>query len=613
MNNRLIIALEDITLSFGGKPVFEGASVHIHERDRVCLVGRNGAGKSTLMKLIASDIEPDVGRHYVLPGLVIGHLQQQPAYNAKQTVHEYVLDGLSKQDIEDGKSYLADMVLAPLQLNPDALMGSLSGGQVRRSALAQSLVHQPDVLLLDEPTNHMDMQTIEWLEGHLAAYPGTVVCVSHDRAFLAAVSRKVFWIDRGTIRTCPTGYGGFEDWAEEQLQQEARELHNMQKKMEAEHNWTQGGVTGRRKRNVRRLRELEQLRDKIRNDKAAYLSQRQKIALDPLTPVQASKVVVEFKHVNKAYGTLPILKDFNLRVMKGERIGILGRNGSGKSTFLRMLLGQESPDSGHIKRGKTAEFVYFDQHRSALDPTKTLWQTLCPDGGDHVFFEAAEEGKERRSMHVCGYLKKFLFDPKLARDRVSTLSGGQQNRLMLAYALAHPGNVLVLDEPTNDLDMDTLDMLQEILADYPGTLFIVSHDRDFLDRTVSEVLAFEGNAQVERHIGGYSDYLAATKGLPVQHEPTKAVPVAVKVASVASNKLSYKLKHELEQLPGLMKGLETELEKLRALLADPEFYTTNPQGFDDATSRYAEAQAELEQAESRWLELEELREQAEAS
>ncbi len=608
--SRVLISLEDISLTYGGKPVFENLRMHICEGDKICLVGKNGAGKTTLMRLILEELELDAGKRFVLPGITIGYLAQKVVYPPESSVKQFVVDGLKPsvhiglEDLGESREHLADMVIAPLGLEDAALMKTLSGGQLRRAALARALVEEPDILLLDEPTNHLDLGTIEWLETYLKAYRGALVCVSHDRAFLNAISRKVLWIDRGAVRSFSGGYQNFDAWAEQIMEQEAREIQNMQKKLEAEVDWTQGGVTGRRKRNQRRLSELHKLRDKLRADKASFNQTMRTIELDPLTPTQASKIVTEFKMVNKSYGDKPILKDFNLRIMRGDRIGILGQNGSGKSTFLKLLIGEIEADSGRVSRGKTMEIAYFDQNRVQLDPKKSLWQTLCSDGGDHVTLGS---GAEQRQRHVCGYLKDFLFDPKVARNQVSTLSGGQQNRLMLAKVLANPGNVLILDEPTNDLDMDTLDMLQEILADYAGTLILVSHDRDFLDRTVSKVLAFEGNAQIEGYIGGYSDYLEAKKKQPKPEGLSKINNAERAFTENSSTKMSFKLKHELEKLPERMAKLEEEQAQLKLLLADPELYTSNPVVFDKSTKRFAESVKELDAAELRWLELEEVR------
>jgi ABC transport system ATP-binding/permease protein len=610
MPARLLISLENIRLNFGGKPLFEDLSVHIAEGDKICLVGKNGAGKTTLMRLITEDLERDAGTRFAYPGVHIGYLAQNVPFDAAMQVNDFVLTGLPKEKRDDAHHHLADMMMTPLDLDGHATMGTLSGGQLRRAALARALLEEPDVLLLDEPTNHLDLVAIEWLEDYLSRYRGALVCVSHDRTFLAAVSRKVFWIDHGQVRTCPKGYGEFDAWMEEVIAHEANALQNLQKKLDAEIDWTQGGVTGRRKRNQRRMRELGRLREALKNDKAAYRQRLASIELESLPPSQASKIIAEFKGVHKSFTRpdgrkIPILHDFNLRIMRGDRIGILGKNGSGKSTFIKLLTQEITADSGLVRLGKTVDITYFDQHRVALDPSKTLWETLAPDGA-YVFVGS---GAKQKHIHVCGYLKNFLFDPKIARDKVSTLSGGQQNRLMLAKALATPGNVLILDEPTNDLDMDTLDMLQEILAEYQGTLIVVSHDRDFLDRTVTEVLAFEGNAKVEAHLGGYSDYALAKQKLPLAHaEPAVKTVAAPAKPKTASARMSYKFVLELEQLPAKIRVLEEEIAALSSQLADPDLYMRSPEQFDRGSRKLAKAQEALTHAENRWLELDAKRE-----
>lgn len=620
MNARVLISLEDIRLSFGGKPLFDALNLHVCEGDKICLVGKNGAGKTTLMRIITGDIELDGGARFALPGLRVGYLAQNVPYDDAMRVKDFVMTGMPPDKRDEAHHHLAYMMMGPLDLDGEAAMGTLSGGQIRRAALARALLEEPDLLLLDEPTNHLDLVAIEWLEDYLAHYRGAVVCVSHDRAFLAAVSRKVFWIDRGQVRTCPTGYAGFEAWMEEIIEIEAKTLHNMQKKLDAEVDWTQGGVTARRKRNQRRMNELHRLREKLKNDKAAYKQRIAAIELESLPPSQASKIIAEFKHVDKSFTRedgkkTHILRDFNIRIQRGDRIGILGKNGSGKSTFIKLMTKQMEPDAGYVRLGKTVDITYFDQHRVALDPNKTLWDTLAPDGA-YVFIG---HGAKQKHIHVCGYLKNFLFDPKIARDKVATLSGGQQNRLMLAKALATPGNVLILDEPTNDLDMDTLDMLQDILAEYQGTLIVVSHDRDFLDRTVTEVLAFEGDAVVEAHLGGYTDYIEA-KGKSGSAVPKKAVaavkakadkPAAAAATTVSSSKprMPYKWVVELEKLPAKIASLEQEVEQLHAMLADATLYTRAPEQFDKASRRMAKAQEELAASEQRWLELEDMKAQ----
>lgn len=611
MASRVLLSLEEITLTFGGKPLFEELTLHVNERDRICLVGKNGVGKTTLMRLMMEDLELDAGKRFLLPGTQIGYLAQQIAFKPDETVKEFVLSGLPKEERTEANDYLADMVIDPLGLNPHSPMEPLSGGQRRRAALAQALVKNPDILLLDEPTNHLDLQAIEWLEGYLQGYHGAVICVSHDRTFLANISRKVFWVDRGSIKICPYGYGKFEEWQEKQIEQEARELQNLQKKVEAEHGWTQGGVSGRRKRNVRRLRELGRLREKLKADKAAYRQRSQKISLDALNPPNASKVMAEFKHVHKSFERdqhkISILNDFNHLILKGDRLGILGKNGSGKSTFLKMLIKEIEPDSGHIFRSKSMDCSYFDQNRSEINKNKTLWETLCPNGGQDVLIG---RGENQKTMHVCGYLKKFLFDPTIARDIVGSLSGGQQNRLLLAKILANPGNLLILDEPTNDLDMDTLDMLQGMLADYTGTLIVVSHDRDFLDRTVTEILAFEGEAEVNHVFGGYTDYMREIHGqrpkARKQDKPeSKPQTSAPEPLDPMKKPLTYGEKLELKKLPDQMESAQAALEQIQGKLDESGLFEKDPEGFQALISNYELEKKQLAEIEERWLELEE--------
>jgi ATP-binding cassette subfamily F protein uup len=629
MNARVLIDLEDIRLSFGGKPLFDELNLHVCAGDKICLVGKNGAGKTTLMRLITGALEADAGKRFCYPGLSIGYLAQQVTFDERQTVTQFVMTGLAPEKRDESHQHLAHMMMQPLDLDEHATMATLSGGQVRRASLARALLAEPELLLLDEPTNHLDLVAIEWLENYLARYRGALVCVSHDRAFLTAISRKVFWIDHGKVRTCPKGYGEFDAWMEEIVEHEAKALQNMQKKLDAEIDWTQGGVTARRKRNQRRMNELNRLRDKLKNDKAAYKQRMAAIEIESLPPAQASKIIAEFKGVSKRFvredgKTTSILRDFNIRVQRGDRIGIVGRNGSGKSTFIKLLTGEIAPDVGRVRLGKTVDITYFDQHRSLLNPNKTLWDTLAPDGS-YVFLG---HGQKQRHIHVCGYLKNFLFDPKLARDKVGTLSGGQQNRLLLAKALATPGNVLILDEPTNDLDMDTLDMLQEILVDYQGTLILVSHDRDFLDRTVTEILAFEGDGIIEAHLGGYSDYARAKGKLQpavsssissakkkkaeqknIAHEQPESLEPTTSLTTLPKARMPYKFVVELEKLSATLARLETEIASFSAELADPTLYTRDPDRFDKASRRIARAQAELVLSESRWLELEEMKAQ----
>lgn len=620
--SELLLSIQDASVTFGGKPLFENLTMHIHEGDKICLVGKNGAGKTTLMHMITGTRELDGGKRWAVPGLTIGYLQQEVQPNVGQRVFDYILSGLPAElQIED-YHYRVEMMLEPFELTATDTMEMLSGGQLRRAALARALVEEPSILMLDEPTNHLDIGAIEWLENFLRAYRGTLLCVSHDKTFLANITNKIFWLDRGRIRVCPKGFAYFEEWSGMLLEQEERELINRGRIVAQEEAWASQGVKARRKRNVRRLEQMKEARDKLKIEKSQFLKAKSKIELPPLAAADASKIIAEFIKVGKLF-TRPggeektILDGFNLRIQRGDRIGILGKNGSGKTSFLKLMIGELAPDMGKVKLAPNLEISYFDQKRVDLDPEKSLWGTLCPTGGDYV----KVRGKER---HVCGYLKDFLFDPKNARDLVGTLSGGQKNRLLLAKILAHPGSLLILDEPTNDLDMDTLEMLEDTLAHYDGTMLIVSHDRDFLDQTVTKILAFEGEGVVEGYIGGYSDYMVATgKSLPVKapvksQKPKKSAPVmepvfhleqtnspAVKPSTVKP-KLSNKLQYELRELPRTIARLEQEINDINVLLADAELYAKDPNLFHNSLRRLVEAQEALDKSETRWLELEEL-------
>jgi len=609
-----LLTLHETYVTFGNKPLFDGLEMAIHQGDRISLVGRNGAGKTTLMQLITGARELDGGERWVEPGIRIGYLQQDIAFQVQQSVIDFIMHALPKELQNDDHRYLAEKVLEPFEIKPEAILSTLSGGQLRRVALARALVEDPDILLLDEPTNHLDLSAIEWLEQYLRAYRGTLLCVSHDKAFLANISNKVFWLDRGRIRVCPRGFGHFDEWSTELLEQEARELQKREKMVAMEMEWAQKGISARRKRNIRRLEEMKKARDKLRADKSLFNKTIRKIELEPLEASETSRVVGEFIKVSKTLrddkrDTL-ILDRFNLRIMRGDRIGILGKNGSGKTSFIRLLVGELLPDAGKVKIAKNLQFSYFDQNRALLNPKHSLKQNLCPGGGDYVDVM----GKPR---HVRGYLKDFLFDPQTADDLVGTLSGGQRNRLMLAKVLANPGGFLILDEPTNDLDMDTLEMLEEILSRYDGTLLIVSHDRDFLDQTVTKILAFGGNGEVEGYIGGYSDYMEAihpgsitkksdandTKK-PVQKSENAAASPAAKTPV----KLSFKLQYELDHLPATITKLEADIEGFKLALSDADLYIKNPEQFDRTVRHLERAQKELIKLEERWLELEALRE-----
>jgi ATP-binding cassette subfamily F protein uup len=642
MPPKLLLSVKDAMVRYSEKPVFEDLSFNIHENSRIALVGKNGAGKSTLMNIITGVQDLDDGERWEDPGLTIGYLRQDIVPQPGQTVFEYIFSEIQHEEREL-HSYKVDIVAEALELDVQAQMTRLSGGQLRRAGLARALVEEPDILLLDEPTNHLDLQAIEWLEEYLNGYRGTILCVSHDRTFLSNITNQVFWLDRGALKVSPRGFKYFDEWSEMLLDQEARELQNRKSSVAEEVAWASRGVKARVKRNVRRLALVKEMREKLKADEASYRRATQKIELKPMKPSDEhnSKVVAEFYNVHKSFEddgkVIPILDGFSMRIQRGERIGIIGKNGAGKSTFLKLLIGEMEPDQGRVKVRKELEFSYFDQKRSDLNPDDTLRKVLAPSGSDYL----KVRGKER---HVCGYLKDFMFDPGRAWDKVSQLSGGQKNRLMLAKILAEPKSCLILDEPTNDLDMDTLDMLEEILVQYQGTLIVVSHDRDFLDQTVTKILAFEGDSKIEQIVGGYSDYLAfkakqegSDKGVQKDVQAAKKTPKSSKSSlpglsgqsmdhpdkpgddSVVvkgdrgapksePKKLSYKYERELSQLPDKIAKVEAGLKELNAKLADADFYQRDPDGFHDATKQLTELEAKLERYETRWLELEGMKE-----
>lgn len=614
----LLLSVQEAAIAFNGTPVFENLTFHIKDGERICLVGRNGAGKSTLMNIITDKLDLDTGERWQLNGTKIGYLEQDVTPVKGQSVYDYVFSGLERDandaemDAETYKAmcdYKVDMVLVPLEIDPKADMTVLSGGQLRRAALARALVHEPDILLLDEPTNHLDLDVIEWLEGFLKGWRGALLVVSHDKAFLSNISNRVFWLDRGRIRVSPSGFAQFEAWSQELMDQEERELRNRAKVVEREVEWATRGVKARVKRNMGRVERMKEMRDKLKRDQSSYRKATRKIELPQVSSEMSSKVVADFKQVCKSFdnGEKIILDHFNFRVIRKDRIGILGKNGSGKTTFLRLLLGDEQPDTGTIKLSKNLDVSYFDQKRNSLKLDETLARNLVPDGGD--FIEVM--GKER---HVRGYLKQFMFDPARADDKVITLSGGQKNRLMLAKILANPGQILVLDEPTNDLDMETMEMLEDIIEAYDGTLFIVSHDRDFLDQTVSQILAFEGNGEIEHVIGGYSDYLEwKTKHkIPAKTKNEKSTKADKKNNDVKEDKpqkMTFKDKHALETLPADIEKLDQDISELATLLANPNFYMDDPKAFNKAAEKLDRKKREKEQRETRLLELMELSDQ----
>lgn len=614
----LLLSVKDALVRYNDKVVFQGLDFNIHDNSRIALVGKNGVGKTTLMNIITGTQEMDDGERWEEPGITIGYLRQEIDTKENQSVFDYIFSEI-KEGERELHAYKVDIVAEALSLDVNSQMAKLSGGELRRAGLARALVEEPKILLLDEPTNHLDLDAITWLEEYLSGYQGTLLCVSHDRAFLSNITNQVFWLDRGALKVSPRGFKYFDEWAEMLLEQEERELKNRRQIVNMEVEWASRGVKARRKRNVRRVEQMREMRARLEADEVSFKRATKKIELGEIKETDAySKVVAEFYNVSKSFEDdgkrVDILDKFSMRIRRGDRIGILGKNGSGKTTLLKLLVGELEPDSGSIKRRKELEFSYFDQKRSALDEDNTLKKTLIPEGGDYINVM----GKDR---HVCGYLKDFMFDPSRTWDKVSTLSGGQKNRLMLAKVLANPKSCLILDEPTNDLDMETLDMLEEVLSEYKGTLIVVSHDRDFLDQTVTQILAFEGGGRVERRIGGYSDYLAwknkqagpdAKKKAPVREVKEKEKTEENKPApqKKAAKKMSFKDKHELKKLPGKIEQAEAEIAELSEQLSDADFYRRDPDAFHEATRALGEAQARLERYETRWLELEEMGEDA---
>lgn len=633
MTATLLLSVQEGAIAYGDKVIFDDLSFSVLDGDKICLVGKNGAGKSTLMKVITADKDLDSGEYFLLQGTKVGYLQQEVRPKKGQTIEQYVFEQLEQSGEAELHRYKVDKVIMPLGLDPGADMTSLSGGQLRRAALARALVEEPDILLLDEPTNHLDLDGIQWLEDFLKRYRGAVLCISHDKAFLANISNKIFWLDRGRMRTCPRGFAHFDEWSTQLMEQEARELKNRQKLLEAELEWASRGVPARRKRNIRRLGLVKEEKARLKRDMSSYRQAMRRIEVGEMEAAElGSRAVAEFFKASKTFtrpatehqpaATIEILKAFSLRIAKGDRIGILGKNGSGKTTFLRMLLGELKPDAGKVRLAREMTVSYFDQTRRDLEDHMTVQQVLCPQGGDYIDVM----GKTR---HVAGYLRDFMFDPAMREQRVGTLSGGQKNRLLLARVLANPQPLLILDEPTNDLDMDTLDMLEEILAEYKGTLIVVSHDRDFLDQTVTKILAFEGGGKIDGCVGGYSDFVAYKKrraarpdlddedaividdtprAKRVAKESEEKPQAAAAPAVLQPKRLTYKLQYELDHLPAKIEKLQEEIAGYTKQLQDPDFYNKDKDGFDTASRRLQRAQHQLGEAEHRWLELDDMRE-----
>lgn len=589
-----VYTIKDAHLQFGERPLFTGLELYLTKGRKYCLVGRNGSGKSTLLKVIAGQTEADNAETFLQPGTAISYMAQEDDLAGFATLRDVVLSGLGEHQAD--LAYKADILIERLEIAENVDPRTASGGERKKAALARALVNNPDILLLDEPTNHLDITTIEKLEEMISKFSGALIVISHDRAFLKHVCDGIIWLDRGIARTLNKGFDAFEDWRDAVYEQEEAEQNRLNKKIESETRWLRKGVTARRKRNQGRLHRLYDLR----NERRDQIKKTGSVDLNIDGGVIQSKLIIEAKHLSKSFNGRPIVNDFSLRVMQGNKIGVIGANGAGKTTLIKLLTGRLAPDSGYARLAKTTQEVYFDQNRAVLDPTKTLKETLCPDGGDHVFVKGAPR-------HVYSYLKDFLFSPSQANTPVSVLSGGEKNRLILARDLAKPSNFLVLDEPTNDLDMDTLDLLQDALETYKGTALIVSHDRDFLDNTATSLLYMAGDGSVVEYVDSCTHLLEKIKerekekkNVPTVKEPVKQESRSERPKAI---RLSYNDKRALEMLPGEIAELEQQIKAMEEKLADPDFYAKSPAEFEQTAAKLEQSKTLLDEKETRWLEL----------
>ncbi|MDO5622389.1 MAG: ATP-binding cassette domain-containing protein [Paracoccus sp. (in: a-proteobacteria)] len=592
-----LLQLTDISLTFGGNPVFDGLSLTVQQGDRVALVGRNGSGKSTLMKVMAGLVEPDRGTVVTPAGTQVGYMEQDPDLSGFETLGDFARAGLPESE-----GYRVEMAAEGLKFDPARPVITASGGERRRAALARLLAEAPDLMLLDEPTNHLDIQAIGWLEEQLANTRTAFVLISHDRAFLRVLTRATLWVDRGEVRRQDRGFSGFEEWREEVWAAEDDARHKLDRKIKAEARWAVEGISARRKRNMGRVRALADLRA----ERAAQIRRQGTAAMALDGGPQSGKRVIEARGISKAFGDRVILKPFDLRVLRGDRIAFVGPNGAGKTTLIKMLTGEMTPDAGNITLGTNIEMAVFDQARSAINPEVSLWDALAGDPDMRVSGRADQVMVRGQPKHVVGYLKDFLFDEAQARAPVGSLSGGEKARLLLARIMAKPSNLLVLDEPTNDLDVETLDLLQDILGDYDGTVLLVSHDRDFIDRVATATVAMEGDGRAVIYPGGWSDYQAQRPEaieIPKPAPKPEAKSDVLSVDKPAKSGLSFTERHRLEALPAEMERLEAEIAKLTDYLAQPDLFQTAPAKFKKASEGLAERQAKLAAAEEEWLDL----------
>ena len=585
-----ILSWEGLSLQQGSGWLFRDLDIHIGPRDRLALIGRNGAGKTTLLRLIGGQIEADKGKRSIQPGTKIVMLEQDPFFTGFDTLMDFALSGKDAPPRHE-----VEAIAGQLGIDMSRKADSASGGERRRAALARALASEPDLLLLDEPTNHLDLAAIDWLEAWLNRYSGAFVVISHDRTFLERLTKATLWLDRGSIRRKEIGFGGYEAWMEQVYAEEARAAEKLDAKLKIEAHWLERGVTARRKRNQGRLEKLWEMRAQ----RAAMLNPQGAAKMKLMVDDVKTKAVIVADKVNKKFGDRTIIKDFSLRIQRGDRIGLVGANGSGKTTLLKLLTGELQPDSGTVTLAKTLHGVMIDQQRSLLAPEKRVRDVLA-EGGDWIDVRGVRK-------HIQGYLKDFLFDPGLVDARVGTLSGGERSRLLLAREFARKSNLLVLDEPTNDLDLETLDLLQEVIADYDGTVLIVSHDRDFLDRTVTVTLGLDGSGKVDIIAGGYADWEARRQKRIAPVKPAKITAQSAPTASAPQpprkTKLSYKDQRDYDLLPERIEELLAQIARDEAALSDPALYTRDPAKFAALTKAIETARAEKDAAEERWLEL----------
>ncbi|SFM13363.1 ABC-F family ATP-binding cassette domain-containing protein [Shimia aestuarii] len=593
-----LLQMSDISLTFGGDPVFDDLNLVVQPGDRVALVGRNGSGKSTLMKVMAGLVEPDRGDIVVPPGISVGYMEQDPDMAGFSTLGEFASAGL-----DPGEMYKVERAGEGLKFDPDRAVSTASGGERRRAALARLMAEAPDLMLLDEPTNHLDIEAIGWLEEELKATRAAFVLISHDRAFLRELTHATLWIDRGMVRRQEKGFAGFEAWRDKIWEDEDVARHKLNRKIKAEARWAVEGISARRKRNMGRVRALQDLRA----ERAAQIKRQGAAALELSAGPKSGKKVIDAKFLSKAYDGKDIVRNFSITVQRGDRVAFVGPNGVGKTTLIKMLMGEVEPDAGTVTLGTNLLPAVFDQARSKLDPEMSLWDSLTGDPEMRVSGKADQVMVRGNPKHVVGYLKEFLFDERQARAPVRSLSGGEKARLLLAKLMAKESNLLVMDEPTNDLDVETLDLLQELLDDYDGTVLLVSHDRDFLDRVATTTVAMEGDGRAVVYAGGWTDYRRQRTDDAPAKTVAKTKPKAEKVKPEKAPKegLSFTEKHRLEELPGVIDRLGAEIAKLEEFMADPELFTKEPVKFQKATEALVERQKALAAAEEEWLMLEE--------